>query len=185
MYRLGIARKVDSTSHLKDRFTEFQKRMLSASTQLSAQEQVTTSQPLGTTVGQRKVLGETSRSKTVSRPTAAERPRPTNGRMQIFVDPTGEASVQAEHNAWPELGTRVSRTKENRPEVHKMAEGPLKSRTVTVHPRATFVPFRDTDATPMTPAAAPSSLNSFPEKIAGPPLTSKASFTPFQDEVRL
>lgn len=50
----------------------------------------------------------------------ADAPRP-NGRIPVFVDPTGAEADPAEAAPWPELGTRKARVKENIPEVRKAA----------------------------------------------------------------
>lgn len=167
IYRLGIARKAEAIAHLKNRYSEFQKRMLTMRPQSSSPEEASRSSQtssLTPVLGQRKVLGETSRSKAAP-PLTTEQSKQPNARMQIFIDPTGEASMEAERSTWPELGTRVSRTKENRPEVFKMADGPLKSRApnntpggvFNTAPRATFVPFRDVDVSACLPSSGPPS----------------------------
>ncbi|KIJ38917.1 hypothetical protein M422DRAFT_258325 [Sphaerobolus stellatus SS14] len=209
-YNLGIARRVENLDHLKKRHVEFQRRMMAA----PLPEIPAPSRPAGPpTVGKRKVLGErVSRTRPPPPTTPSDvstGPQP-NGKLQIFVDPTGEAAEKAEGNEWLDLGTRASRVKENKPEVHKMGAGPLpKSRGVqrivsASTPRITpfrdppaksgggFVPFRDEDdAAVMPPPSAPSrrvvSASSRTDSTATatpmlPPATPKPTFTPFRDE---
>lgn len=84
----------------------------------------------------RQVLGEppassTRSSRSVRAPSVSEdvfsAPAPTrpNGRMPVFVDPSGDVENDPNHasgpSPWPELGTRKTRVKENTMEVSKAA----------------------------------------------------------------
>lgn len=136
-YALGIARKAQPLDHLQSRYVDFQKRMMS-SIMLPNPAPVasTSSQPV------RKALATTASSvpagssrPATSRPVAAAtssssiRPPASNGRMQVFVDPTGAEAQAAEEdygNEWNDLGTRKTRIKENVPEVKKMVGTTIK-----------------------------------------------------------
>jgi len=154
------------------------------------------------TVGKRKVLGERSSK---SRPVAAtppttDAPSRPNSRVQIFIDPTGQAGEKADGNQWPDLGTRASRTKENRPEVRKMGTASLKNVSGLPAPATRFTPFRDAPAhdgfvpfrdeddtalmpPPSVPPKSTASLQTRTPACKMPPVTPKAAFLPFRDEV--
>ncbi|KAF8527091.1 Mad3/BUB1 homology region 1-domain-containing protein [Gautieria morchelliformis] len=200
MYILGIARNAEPLEHLKKRYADFQRRMLAAPLPLPPSPPRSTGAP---TIGRRTVLGETSSRP--SHPTGTQVdvfsvPQP-NARLQIFVDPTSE---KADGNKFPDVGTRVSRTKENRPEIHKMGDGPLSRSRGTqriisapasrITPfrdppaRVAFVPFRDDeDASAMPPPAASYKRTASTSWLgmptdADPPATPGSRFTPYRDE---
>lgn len=130
---------------LEAKHREFQKRMMAApsipssSTADPAAENV--SPAAAAAAAQRRVLGEPSaasssrsrgsRSGSTRTPSVSEdvfsAPAPSrpNGRMPIFVDPTGDAENDPNQatnpTPWPELGTRKARIKENTMEVSKAA----------------------------------------------------------------
>lgn len=127
---LGIGRRAAPLDHLKRRHAEFQKRMMSARP-LHSQEPSVVNPAI---VSQRTVLGTTASSSGSSQGLQQRRPpggpapagrTASNGRMQIFVDPSGEAS-RAAGNAWDELGTRKERSKENVPESKQMSGSRIK-----------------------------------------------------------
>ncbi|KAI0346155.1 hypothetical protein BDW22DRAFT_1352165 [Trametopsis cervina] len=153
-YRLGIARRVDPLERLEARYHEFQKRMLASPTLPSnATPAEDTAQASGTPAasGSRRVLGDasassshttrTTRSSTRLASSASpsipavtpvpSRPQP-NARIAVFVDTPVDASSPHANNeeqapsAWPELGTRKSRIKENVKEATKAAGSTLK-----------------------------------------------------------
>lgn len=203
MYRLGISRKVDSIDHLKKRYADFQRRMLAAPLPSAPSPRRSTGPP---TVGRRTVLGETASFSRPSATTSSDvliNPQP-NARLQVFIDPTGEAAETAEGNQFPDVGTRISRTKENRAEINKMGDGPLprrgNQRSVSAvgtrivpfrdpPARGTLVPFcdeEDTGAMPSapTPFIEPSSTSRLElPRHRGPPATPKPAFAPYKDEV--
>lgn len=206
MYNLGIARKAEPLDHLKKRYEDFQRRMLAAPLfPPPPSPPQSNGIPM---VGCRAVLGESTtslaRRPLVTMPDVFTAPQP-NARLQIFVDPTGEAAQQAAGNDWPDLGTRTSRTKENMAKVHKMDAGPLpgsrrSQRSVSgpargIVPfrdpptRGSFVPFRDEDDTAaMPPPDASSKRIAFspgiePFRGQASLSTPKAVFTPYKDEV--
>ncbi|KAG5219857.1 Mitotic spindle checkpoint component mad [Salix suchowensis] len=95
-----------------------------------------------------------SASTPASRPSPAPSSSRPNGKLQVFVDPTGEEPEVAEGNAWSDLGTRKTRVKENAPETQKMAGTKIKqlgkTQRLATAAAATssgsstkFVPFRD------------------------------------------
>ncbi|KAK7678320.1 hypothetical protein QCA50_018668 [Cerrena zonata] len=160
-YLLGIARKAAPIERLEAKHREFQKRMLTATT-LPAQ--APPDAPLGgfsSSSGSkpRRVLGETSKSRSTSGtlPTPLPQPVPEedipprpNARMQVFVDPSGDAEEEAAAAPWAELGTRKSRIKENVPEVSKASGTTLKqagrsTRSATAARGSQIAVFRDAD----------------------------------------
>ncbi|KAH8107540.1 Mad3/BUB1 homology region 1-domain-containing protein [Phellopilus nigrolimitatus] len=135
-----------------------------------------------------------------------------NGRMPIFVDPTGTAAEAASGNAWPELGTRKERIKENVRGAEKMQGAVLKQRgasraaTRDASTRARgapkIVPYKDPEPAPTggstgTGIRGPTKIVPFrdPECVspAGgsastsarllPKTPAKGAFTPFVDTV--
>ncbi|KAL0959695.1 hypothetical protein HGRIS_011390 [Hohenbuehelia grisea] len=196
MYMLGIARRAAPLDRLESRYREFQKRMMTAAAAPPPEPPV--SEPVAP---KRKALRTTSVATPGPRPIPAptlSNP-PPNGRLQIFVDPTGEQAEAAEGNPWPELGGRKTRVKENVPETKKMggtaikqagrskrvasaASGASSSRIAVFRdpvdsetPR--IVPYRDSDAGEMPPPAAPASKS----KAAPPETPAKPTIVPFRD----
>jgi hypothetical protein len=199
MYILGIARKAEPLEHLKKRYADFQRRMLAAPLSPPSPPRSTRAPA----IGRRTVLGETSSRPSHPTPTQIDVfsvPQP-NARLQIFVDPAGE---RADGNKFPDVGTRVSRTKENRPEIHKMGDGPLsrsRGQRIVSAPasritpfrdppaRVAFVPFRDEeDTSAMALPAAPSKRAAstpclgLPTNV-DPPATPGLRSAPYRDEV--
>ncbi|KAI0631115.1 Mad3/BUB1 homology region 1-domain-containing protein [Trametes polyzona] len=155
-YMLGIARKAAPLERLEAKHREFQKRMMasptlpssSSDTPASAAPIAGTAPAASAPATRRRPLGEpavpsSSSSRTRSTRSASARapsisedvfaapaaPRP-NGRMPIFVDPSGDAENDPDQatnpTPWPELGTRKSRIKENTVEVSKAAGSTLR-----------------------------------------------------------
>jgi hypothetical protein len=132
------------------------------------------------TTSKRKVLGEMKRpsaDEALPAPSpASDVPRP-NARMQVFVDEAapsspvlpslagaGASADGPPTNAWPELGTRVSRVKENMREVSKMAGTKLRQKPAAraasgsgsgASGRAGFAVFTDPDGENENPEPAP------------------------------
>ena len=82
----------------------------------------------------------------------SDAPRP-NGRIPVFVDPTGAEADPAEAAPWPELGTRKARVKENIPEVRKAAgttlRQPRSARAGSTSAGASRIPvYRDPEPAP-------------------------------------
>ncbi|KAL1949188.1 hypothetical protein VTO73DRAFT_10994 [Trametes versicolor] len=149
-YMLGIARKAAPLERLEAKHREFQKRMMASPTLPSSSSSSSTSLAAaatapasGTAATRRKPLGEPAPSSSSTSRTRSTRagstrtapanedvfsapaaPRP-NGRMPIFVDPSGDAENDPDQatnpTPWPELGTRKTRIKENTMEVSKAA----------------------------------------------------------------
>jgi len=144
-YLLGINRQASPVERLQAKHREFQKRMMLA---IPLGAAPAPEQPAAT-VAKRKVLGETTVTKSGTRSSSTSiTPAPSrtqedvfgsgsdaplrskpNARLQIFVDPfvggSGEgsqsqAAEEAAPTPWGELGTRKERTKENIPKVAKV-----------------------------------------------------------------
>ena len=205
IYNLGIARKASPLDRLQSRYNEFQKRMLSGAaipstaTSLDASSSTSESRP---SRSQRPAL-TTSRSTLTS--SGSSRPITTpsgpNSRLQIFVDPSGVEAEAAEAAAWPDLGTRKSRVKENIPEVKKLAGTTIKqsgrskrvtsgnSGSSTAASSSRLVPYRDPEPVGMPPPPVPVSKKTAPfadcGDAAGAPSPTPATprFTPFRDDV--
>ncbi|KAF8885917.1 Mad3/BUB1 homology region 1-domain-containing protein [Mucidula mucida] len=171
VYKLGIARRADPLDHLKARHADFEKRMMCATpvTLPESASPSTSRRPatLATTV---------NRSAAVPLAPATATPR-SNAPVQVFVDPSGAESAM-ERNAWPDLGTRKTRIKENVPQTKKMAGSTLKQSKRTASSSSTsasrIVPFMD----PPQPSA--SRIVPFADEEPTVPATPK--FTPFRDE---
>ncbi|EIW78585.1 hypothetical protein CONPUDRAFT_128258 [Coniophora puteana RWD-64-598 SS2] len=184
-YLLGIARQASPLDHLQSKHREFQKRMLSSRTApppesadavppaparralrsasaSSSRIPSSTARPLGASSSQGDVFGAQHQQPAT---------RPTNGRLQVFVDPTGaEAGDElGATNAYPELGTRKTRVKENVPESRKASgttiKQPGRSKRIASDSRASstskIVPFRD----PEPPASGASRSSNSGSKI--------------------
>ena len=177
-YALGIARKATPLDHLKSRYSDFQKRMISNLSLPTAQPEPSTS-----TQRPRKALATTASSVPASssrasssrttvnstRSTTSNPPSSSNARIQIFVDPTGaEAQAAQDTNEWNDLGTRKTRIKENVPEVKKLVGSTLKqagrskriasassSGAAASGSNSKIVPFRDPAPGDMLPPPAP------------------------------
>ncbi|KAL5480764.1 BUB1_2 [Sanghuangporus weigelae] len=185
IYLLGIARKAEPLDRLVRRHREFQKRMMVTAPIPSADSSGIESTPTLTPsnpIPRRRPLAESSSTSTTSSfdvfsaaPSSSSlasqssssqtRPRP-NGRIPVFVDPTGEFS-RAPGNVWPELGTRAERIKENRLKPEKMQGAVLKPkgaakaalREAAARARAApkFVPYVDPEQESAVPLASGSS----------------------------
>ncbi|EJC98244.1 uncharacterized protein FOMMEDRAFT_171179 [Fomitiporia mediterranea MF3/22] len=179
IYLLGIARKAEPLEHLERRHRDFQKRMMVAAplpeTDSPTNEETSTTTPSAPSAPGRRPLAESkstsaasstpltsassafdvfsapSSSSSIAPGTSQGRARP-NGRIPVYVDPEGK-SEKAPGNAWPELGTRAERIKENRRVPEKMQgavlkqKGAAKAATMEAAARARaapkFVPYRD------------------------------------------
>ena len=148
-YQVGIARRAQPLERLESKYREFQKRMMSSPTlpsQADSEEAASSAALVAQTSPKRKALRETkssslattrvtrssARQASSSTPTTTPalpqttRPQP-NARLQVYVDPSpGDASATAAveeevPSAWPELGSRKSRVKENIKEASKAA----------------------------------------------------------------
>ncbi|KIM46706.1 hypothetical protein M413DRAFT_440294 [Hebeloma cylindrosporum] len=177
-YALGIARKATPLDHLKSRYSDFQKRMMSNLSLPTAQPEPSTStqrprKALATTAS--SVPASSSRASSSRTTVGSTRSTPgipsssSNARIQIFVDPTGaEAQAAQDTNEWNELGTRKTRIKENVPEVKKLVGTTLKqagrskriasasgSSAAASGTSSGIVPFRDPAPGDMPPQPAP------------------------------
>ncbi|KAJ6558019.1 Mad3/BUB1 homology region 1-domain-containing protein [Mycena capillaripes] len=198
-YLLGIARRASPLDHLKARHADFQKRMMCAAALPAA--------PVPVVDTTRTALATTSAASTSSFPVRApaslDRNAPSNARLQVFLDPASESAAAA-GNAFPDVGTRKTRVKENVPETKKMAGATLrqpgkKKRLASGTTASSIVPYVDPEAEAMPPPPVPAkkardAIPSTPSKnqmqifvddevsttTAGVPSTPK--FVPFQDE---
>lgn len=222
VYVLGIARRASPLDHLKSRHREFQKRMMSAGPPPVTLPTMAPS--IDST--RRIVLGTTSLAPLdpITTSSLASSPlidvftttpaAPPNARLQTYVDPSDSEPEQREAtgNAYPDLGTRKTRIKENVAEVKKLAGTTLKQAGKSkraasgsgsgsaVASGSRIVAYRDPGpaAAEMPPPAVPASnkgLDAVPktpaksrivpfggEEVEDVPATPK--FTPFRDEAR-
>ncbi|KAF9077412.1 Mad3/BUB1 homology region 1-domain-containing protein [Rhodocollybia butyracea] len=180
VYCLGIARKASPLDHLKGRYTDFQKRMMS-----SALPQIDAAPAGPITSTTRRALASTASTPAAPLPSIPAQTRlhnAPNAPLRIFVDPSGSAaqSAEMEMNAWPDIGTRKTRVKENIPETKKLAGTTLKQagktkRLASGSSGSTIVPYRDPGPDEMPPPPPP-----FVSTTSRPPSTPKgSSFTPF------
>ncbi|KAF8889599.1 Mad3/BUB1 homology region 1-domain-containing protein [Infundibulicybe gibba] len=210
-YALGIARRASPLDHLQSRHSDFQKRMMCSASATQATPTVTTSSK------SRTILASTSSSSrlpstrggVISAPSAV--PSGSNRPMQIFVDDpsVSESTDDPSRNAWPEIGTRKTRIKENVPEVKKLAGTTLKqagrskrvaSGASSAASASKIIPFRDPDPAEIPPTTSISkktrpAVENLPtrgtivpfvdpegkESVDAVPATPK--FTPFRDEI--
>ncbi|KAJ7461759.1 Mad3/BUB1 homology region 1-domain-containing protein [Mycena galericulata] len=211
-YVLGIARRAAPLDHLKGRHIDFQKRMMCAPP-LPALP-VLPAAPASVTEAIRPALASTSAATTSSFPLSTpavsrdSRAVAGNARLQVLADLTSEFS-DAAGNAFPDVGTRKTRVKENVPKTTKMTGSTLRQPGKTKRLASgaasapTFMPYVDSEAEAMPPPPsiptakktrdtvpqAPSKIQIEPfvdeevdTNIGGVPST--PTFVPFQDEVR-
>lgn len=181
IYVLGIARNAEPLDRLKNRYHEFQKRMLFAGSSNSP-----INEPSPTVTATRRVaLATTSTSPLVDISTTPSLSTPPSAnlnsrRLPVFVDPTASQSdspdIGPAINAYPELGTRKTRVKENVPEVKKMKGTTLRQAGSTARRAVTrsgaggskIVPYKDEDA-----GSGSGGM---------PPPRSKSAIVPFRDD---
>ncbi|EGO03742.1 hypothetical protein SERLA73DRAFT_102006 [Serpula lacrymans var. lacrymans S7.3] len=151
-YLLGIARKAEPLDRLKGKHREFQKRMMTSTAAPPPTRDVPPAAPR--TVLRTSSVSSARASSSQGDVFASTQPtRPTpNGRLQVFVDPSGSDLQEAPDTPtpWSDVGTRKTRVKENVPEVRKAGGTTLKQagrsrRVVSASGSATsrIVPFRD------------------------------------------
>ena len=204
-YLLGIARRAAPLDRLEAKHREFQKRMMASPSLPQSSEADPDVVPVSSAnASKRRVLGEppvssssrsrTTRSTSGRTPSISEDvfsapapPRP-NGRMPVFVDPSGDAENDPNQatnpTPWPEIGTRKSRIKENTVEVSKAAGTTMRAGRSSRAPSASKITvFRDPgpeDAsgafTSMPPPPVP------PTKKEKSRTASKSSISIFRDE---
>jgi spindle assembly checkpoint component MAD3 len=121
--------------------------------------------------------------------------------MQVFVDPSGSEAQDPEGNAWPNIGTRKTRIKENVPEVKKMGGTTLRQAGKTKRVASgsasakgsKIVPYRDLgtesgDVPPPAPAAkegdnmVKAGIVPFRDNDGAMDISSPPKFVPFCDE---
>ncbi|TEB34346.1 hypothetical protein FA13DRAFT_1789464 [Coprinellus micaceus] len=162
IYRLGIARKAQPLDHLKARYDDFQKRMMTnMSIPVVGPSRPTPQNPPRQALATTSSL-PSSRALGSSNSATTSYQLPSNSRMQVFFDPTGEEAEAATGSAWKELDGRKTRVKENVPETKKLAGATIKQpgRAKRVAAAASgasgsssskIVPYRDAGADPMPP----------------------------------
>ena len=204
-YLLGIARRATPLERLEAKHREFQKRMMASPSLPQSSEADTENVPASSAnASKRRALGEppassssrsrTTRSTSGRTPSISEDvfsapapPRP-NGRMPVFVDPSGDAENDPNQatnpTPWPELGTRKSRIKENTVEVSKAAGTTMRAGRSSRAPSTSKITvFRDPG-----PDDASSSSSSMPPPPVPPAkkeksqTASKSSISIFRDE---
>lgn len=206
-YALGIARKAEPLDHLKSRYEDFQKRMMS-NIYLPVPPPLPPSHPprqalaptLGSSTTSSSQSSRTSSSRTLpSFPSTSHTPQ-HNSRLQIFVDPTGEQALSTEPaaarigdtNEWNELGTRKTRIKENSPDVKKMSgstiKQPGKSKRLAAAANregtgsnSKIMVFRDPAPEDMPPTPVPAS-SAQRSSGSGSSLSSSKGIVPFVDK---
>lgn len=214
IFLLGIARQASPLEHLQSKHAEFQKRMMSGIALPPAQEPTGASRRTGlgltTSLSSSGSLARVHRSSPSDANVFGSDPSPPraapNSRLQIFVDPTGSEPQEETRAAFPDIGTRKSRVKENVPEVRKAAGTTLKhtgrSRRVTPGSSSSstskIIPYKDPDPEeniesdgmppppiptrlpPKTPAR--STIVPFSDQDPQGGVPSSPMFTPFRDE---
>ncbi|KAF9269419.1 hypothetical protein L218DRAFT_266673 [Marasmius fiardii PR-910] len=152
VYALGIARKASPLERLKCKHADFQKRMMSST---SVPEVTPDVNNFATSSSRRTILSTTSstaplQSSSTSLARTSASSSTSNTPLRVFVDPTGAAtqSTQMETNAWPDIGTRKTRVKENVPETKKIAGSTIRQagktkRLASASSGSKIVPYRD------------------------------------------
>lgn len=125
IFLLGIARQVQPIEHLQIKHTEFQRRMMSAAPLPAPRD-------LATSARQRTALSSVPSSSSSFSPAGIHAPSLQSNtssraasRLQIFTDPVN-SGLDNDHYAFFDVGTRVSRVKENIPKVQKAAATTLR-----------------------------------------------------------
>lgn len=156
MYTLGMARKARPMSHLETRHRGFQQRVMAMKTPpVSAQVPSSISRQTARPAAPRTVLGSTNATSPTDDDAFAPRQGATtrktssaksNARMTVFNDDDAEGSTPISHNAWPDVGTKKARVKENIREVTKAGAGvPLRGGKKSASASAKIIPFEDTE----------------------------------------
>ncbi|KAG7094888.1 hypothetical protein E1B28_005695 [Marasmius oreades] len=207
VYTLGVARKAAPLERLKSKHADFQKRMMCAA---ATPEAISVTNDTATTSSRRTVLSTTTataplQSSSTSSTRISSRSATSsssNAPLRVFVDPTGtaEQSAPMEANAWPDIGTRKTRVKENVPERKKIAGSTIRQagktkRLASVSSGSKIIPYRDPspddtpppqsaltkgDGSTSTPAKGP--FVPFADDAAVPIPPSVQKFFPFRDE---
>ncbi|KAF5329952.1 hypothetical protein D9611_010505 [Ephemerocybe angulata] len=178
VYSLGIARKAQPLDHLKARYDDFQKRMMT-NMSIPVVEPPTTRTASSQQPVQRQALATTSTQPSSSSRTLGSGfsslssiPSSSSSRLQIFVDPTGEEGETGSKSEWNELESRKTRVKENVPETKKLEGTTIKqigkakriasSSRMASSSSSKIVPYRDTEADEPPPPATPTPANDTP-----------------------
>ncbi|EPQ52203.1 hypothetical protein GLOTRDRAFT_140607 [Gloeophyllum trabeum ATCC 11539] len=203
VYLLGIARRAEPLDRLRKKHEDFQKRMMVAApipqpdelaSEVSAAS--STKKPPRQALATRAVTTEKPHEDVFSSNAATSRPRP-NARLQIFEDPADAEPELMATNAFPNVGTRTSRVKENVPEVKKASGTTLRQagRSQRLAAAASgrsgasrIAVFVDPEPEPVQ-ESTPDEMQPppVPERQKGKAMTSQSgmkacSFTPFVDD---
>ncbi|KAJ7598980.1 Mad3/BUB1 homology region 1-domain-containing protein [Mycena floridula] len=180
VYSLGIARKASPLEHLKSRYADFQKRMMTAAPIVIAPREPT----IPSSTSKRRALAVSSATSEPFTSSSGATPHSrtastSNVPVQVFIDPTGadSQSDDLELNAWPDIGTRKTRIKENVPETKKLRgttikQAGLAKRVAASSTSSRIVPYMDPTPEEMSPPPVPV------KSSAG-----KSGFVPFVDDV--
>lgn len=205
IYALGIARKAQPLEKLKNKYSEFKKRMLSTSSLSSIPSESSTPSSTITSSNRRTVLSTTGSSSVlhtdVFGSTTTNPPRP-NGRLQVFVDDAPGSATTTDDvettTPWPDIGTRKTRIKENtqsssKPDGVKIKQAGKSKRIAEASGKSkssTLAIFRDPDPaeTAQTPARGSSSsgfvaFKDAPAPAATPAAFKAPAFQPFRDDI--
>ncbi|KAF7316485.1 BUB1 N-terminal domain-containing protein [Mycena indigotica] len=199
-YLLGIARRANPLEHLKAKHADFQKRMMLPASSPPTTAVAAPSRPSEVSQPRRTALATTSTVTPDSLPIRSPAMPSSNGarHFQVFEDPTSQVA-EAGGNAWPELGTRKTRIKENVPESKKMAGSTLRQpgksrRLASTTITSSIIPYVDTEEDLMPPpptskqSKTHSSIPQTPAKSQIQPFIDEEvpatpKFVPFRDEV--
>ncbi|KAF7325616.1 BUB1 N-terminal domain-containing protein [Mycena kentingensis (nom. inval.)] len=196
-YQLGIARKATPLEHLKARYADFQKRMMlpsavPASAPPPAPSAVDVAAPRRPALATTSAVTPLATSATGAR---AQRSQPqasssaSNARFAVFEDPMAE-SADAGGNAWPDLGTRKTRIKENVPATKQMTGSTLRqpgrsrraASAAAGGASSSIVPYVDTEEDLMPPPPPPVTKKTKSTSVPRTPAkTSSSGFQPFVD----
>lgn len=171
--------------------------MAAASTSASVPDLV----PTVSTSKKRTVLGSSRAPSSTSHDDVFTAPSSSssrsNGRLQIFVDPTGETPQDEGSTPYPDIGTRKTRVKENVPDAKKVGGTTIKQAGKAKRAASggsKIAVFRDEDgSTDMPPPPVPGAFKT-PAKVTQSgivpfkdeaPSTPSVAFTPFRDEVSI
>jgi hypothetical protein len=182
-FHLGIARGAAPLERLQAKHTAFQKRMMAGA--LAPAASASTPAPAAAAAPKRRILGDSSKKSSTSTPaplSAQPAPAPrANAQIAVFVDSDEPASALAT-NAWPELGTRTARVKENVRAPGPMAGATLKQRRAPAPARSGgFAVFTGPEDEP-APAPAPARKAAEPARKGVKTAKAPEAFVPFTDD---
>jgi hypothetical protein len=185
-FRLGIARGAAPLERLQAKHTAFQKRMM-AGALAPASASTPAPAPAPTAAPKRRILGDSSKKSSTSTPaplSAQPAPAPrANAQIAVFVDDEPDNTLAT--NAWPELGTRTARVKENVRAPGPMAGATLKQRRAPAPARAGgFAVFTgpEDEPAPVRKAVEPARKTAEPARKGAKAAKVAEAFVPFTDD---